>query len=81
MTMDWQGAPGSPSSYTVKRILRLEIPVDSYPNVSTQGFYSLLCVCSTTDALMLIFLNFHSYFLCLISSILLDDFSALEATL
>ena len=34
MTMDWQGAPGSPSSYTVKRILRLEIPVDSYPNVS-----------------------------------------------
>lgn len=38
MTMDWQGAPGSPSSYTVKRILRLEIPVDSYPNVSTQVF-------------------------------------------
>ncbi|XP_021651970.1 KH domain-containing protein At2g38610 isoform X2 [Hevea brasiliensis] len=26
MTMDWQGAPASPSSYTVKRILRLEIP-------------------------------------------------------
>lgn len=34
MTMDWQGAPASPSSYTVKRILRLEIPVDTYPNVS-----------------------------------------------
>ncbi|TYI60797.1 hypothetical protein E1A91_D10G128900v1 [Gossypium mustelinum] len=32
MTMDWQGAPASPSSYTVKRILRLEIPVDTYPN-------------------------------------------------
>lgn len=34
MTMDWQSAPASPSSYTVKRILRLEIPVDTYPNVS-----------------------------------------------
>lgn len=34
MTMDWQGAPASPSSFTVKRILRLEIPVDTYPNVS-----------------------------------------------
>ena len=34
MTMDWQAAPGSPSSYIVKRVLRLEIPVDSYPNVS-----------------------------------------------
>ncbi|OIV98528.1 hypothetical protein TanjilG_12114 [Lupinus angustifolius] len=32
MTMDWQSAPASPSSYTVKRILRLEIPVDTYPN-------------------------------------------------
>lgn len=31
--MDWQGAPGSPSSYTVKRILRLEIPIYSYPNI------------------------------------------------
>jgi len=35
MTMDWQVAPASPSSYTVKRILRLEIPVDTYPNVSS----------------------------------------------
>ena len=34
MAMDWQGAPPSPSSYTVKRILRLEIPVDAYPTVS-----------------------------------------------
>ena len=34
MTMDWQSAPASPSSFTVKRILRLEIPVDTYPNVS-----------------------------------------------
>lgn len=39
MTMDWQGAPASPSSYTVKRILRLEIPVDTYPNVS---FHTML---------------------------------------
>ncbi|GJR88388.1 hypothetical protein Tco_0212399 [Tanacetum coccineum] len=30
--MDWQGAQASPSSYTVKRILRLDIPVDSFPN-------------------------------------------------
>ncbi|CAD5320763.1 unnamed protein product [Arabidopsis thaliana] len=37
MTMDWQGAPGSPSSYTVKRILRLEIPVDNYPNFNFVG--------------------------------------------
>ena len=35
MTMDWQGAPASPSSFTVKRILQLEIPVDTYPNVSS----------------------------------------------
>ncbi|CAA3021364.1 KH domain-containing At2g38610 [Olea europaea subsp. europaea] len=32
MIMDWQGAPASPSSYTVKRIVRLEIPVENYPN-------------------------------------------------
>ncbi|XP_071716011.1 KH domain-containing protein At3g08620-like [Rutidosis leptorrhynchoides] len=37
MNMDWQGAPASPSSYTVKRILRLEIPVDSYPNFNFVG--------------------------------------------
>jgi hypothetical protein len=34
MNMDWQSAPASPSSFTVKRILRLEIPVDTFPNVS-----------------------------------------------
>lgn len=33
MSMDWHGAPASPSSYTVKRILRLEIPLETYPNV------------------------------------------------
>ncbi|XP_010553190.1 PREDICTED: KH domain-containing protein At2g38610 [Tarenaya hassleriana] len=37
MAMDWQGAPASPSSYTVKRILRLEIPVNSYPNFNFVG--------------------------------------------
>lgn len=31
--MDWQGASLSPSSHVVKKILRLEVPVDSYPNV------------------------------------------------
>ncbi|KAG8493028.1 hypothetical protein CXB51_010411 [Gossypium anomalum] len=37
VTMDWQGAPASPSSYTVKRILRLEIPVDTYPTFNFVG--------------------------------------------
>ncbi|XP_022982601.1 KH domain-containing protein At3g08620-like isoform X1 [Cucurbita maxima] len=37
MTMDWQGAPASPSSFTVKRILQLEIPVDTYPNFNFVG--------------------------------------------
>ncbi|PWA52702.1 KH domain-containing protein [Artemisia annua] len=32
MAMDWQGAPASPSSYTVMRILRFEIPIDPFPN-------------------------------------------------
>ncbi|PWA95059.1 KH domain-containing protein SPIN1 [Artemisia annua] len=36
-TIDWQGAPASPSAYTVKRILRLEIPVDTYPNFNFFG--------------------------------------------
>ena len=43
MTMDWQGAPASPSSYTVKRILRLEIPVDTYPNVCTVSCTNFQC--------------------------------------
>lgn len=36
-TMDWQVAPGSPSTYIVKKVLRLEIPVDSYPNFNFVG--------------------------------------------
>ncbi|CAN1152045.1 KH domain-containing protein At2g38610 [Linum perenne] len=34
VNMDWQAAPTSPNSYVVKKILRLDIPIDSYPNVS-----------------------------------------------
>lgn len=37
--MDWQGAPPSPNSYIVKKILRLEIPVDTYPNVCYLFFF------------------------------------------
>ncbi|KAM7496339.1 hypothetical protein LguiA_020753 [Lonicera macranthoides] len=37
LTMDWQAAPGSPSSYIAKRLLRLEIPVDNYPNFNFVG--------------------------------------------
>uniref|UniRef100_A0A804M684 K Homology domain-containing protein n=2 Tax=Zea mays TaxID=4577 RepID=A0A804M684_MAIZE len=36
-SMDWQGAPPSPSSHVVKKILRLEVPVDSYPNFNFVG--------------------------------------------
>lgn len=35
--MDWQGAPASPSSHFVKKIVRLEIPVDNYPNFNFVG--------------------------------------------
>ncbi|CAN0876878.1 KH domain-containing protein At2g38610 [Linum grandiflorum] len=35
--MDWQAAPTSPSSYVVKKILRLDIPIDSYPNFNFVG--------------------------------------------
>lgn len=31
--MGWQGPPQSPSSYIVKKILRLEVPTHTYPNV------------------------------------------------
>ncbi|KAL8146794.1 hypothetical protein AgCh_004510 [Apium graveolens] len=37
MTNDWQAAPGSPSSFIVKRILRLDIPVGNYPNFNFVG--------------------------------------------
>ncbi|KAJ0985377.1 hypothetical protein J5N97_003733 [Dioscorea zingiberensis] len=37
VTMDWQGAPGNPGSYIVKKILRLEIPVGTYPNFNFVG--------------------------------------------
>lgn len=35
--MDWQGAPPSPSSHVMKKILRLEVPVDSYPSFNFVG--------------------------------------------
>ena len=31
--MGWQGAAQNPSSYIVKKIVRLEVPTDAYPNV------------------------------------------------
>ncbi|PNT08596.1 hypothetical protein POPTR_013G159800v4 [Populus trichocarpa] len=37
MSIDWQAAPASPSSHIVKQILRLDIPVDSYPNFNFVG--------------------------------------------
>ncbi|KAJ4970964.1 hypothetical protein NE237_004063 [Protea cynaroides] len=37
MSIDWQGIPASPSSHVVKKILRLEIPVDNYPNFNFVG--------------------------------------------
>ncbi|PKA51147.1 KH domain-containing protein [Apostasia shenzhenica] len=37
MTMDWHGAPPSPSSYFVKKIMRLEIPADTYPTFNFVG--------------------------------------------
>lgn len=40
MSMDWHGAPASPSSYIMKRILRLEIPLETYPNVRVYLLFS-----------------------------------------
>ncbi|KAB1201026.1 hypothetical protein CJ030_MR0G005176 [Morella rubra] len=37
MNMNWKAAPASLSSYFVKRVLRLDIPVDSYPNFNFIG--------------------------------------------
>lgn len=37
MNMDWLPAPASPSSNIVKRILRLDIPADSFPNFNFVG--------------------------------------------
>ncbi|KAK9279020.1 hypothetical protein L1049_012695 [Liquidambar formosana] len=37
MNMDWRAAPASPSSNIVKRIMRLEIPADNYPNFNFVG--------------------------------------------
>ncbi|KAL3517938.1 hypothetical protein ACH5RR_020527 [Cinchona calisaya] len=37
MTIDWQAAGGNPSLYVVKRVMRLDIPVDRYPNFNFVG--------------------------------------------
>ncbi|KAK4370287.1 hypothetical protein RND71_009762 [Anisodus tanguticus] len=37
MPIDWQATPGSPSSFVVKRVLRLDIPVERYPNFNFVG--------------------------------------------
>nr|GLL33554.1 KH domain-containing protein At3g08620-like isoform X1 [Ipomoea trifida]GMD28293.1 KH domain-containing protein At3g08620-like isoform X1 [Ipomoea batatas]GMD29152.1 KH domain-containing protein At3g08620-like isoform X1 [Ipomoea batatas] len=37
MPIDWQAASGSPSSLIAKRVLRLDIPVDRYPNYNFVG--------------------------------------------
>ncbi|CAI0431457.1 unnamed protein product [Linum tenue] len=37
VNMDWQAAPTSPNSYVVKKILRLDIPVDNFPNFNFVG--------------------------------------------
>lgn len=75
MTMDWQGAPASPSSYTVKRILRLEIPVDNYPNVRS---FCKLAFCCLLSYLLFSFSKKHAFLLWYHSLILLGDFWALE---
>ncbi|AQK94489.1 KH domain-containing protein [Zea mays] len=35
--MGWQGPPQSPASYIVKKILRLEVPTETYPNFNFIG--------------------------------------------
>ncbi|PAN27855.1 hypothetical protein PAHAL_5G112900 [Panicum hallii] len=35
--MGWQGAAQNPSSYIVKKIVRLEVPTDAYPNFNFIG--------------------------------------------
>ncbi|CAA3020152.1 KH domain-containing At3g08620-like isoform X1 [Olea europaea subsp. europaea] len=37
MNIDWQLAWGSPRSFVVKRVMRLELPVDRYPNFNFVG--------------------------------------------
>ncbi|CAN4128347.1 unnamed protein product [Withania somnifera] len=37
MPIDWLAPPGSPSSFVVKRVLQLDIPVERYPNFNFVG--------------------------------------------
>jgi len=45
LNVDWQAASGVPSSNIVKRILRLDIANDSYPNVrrNVEHFSAFFC--------------------------------------
>lgn len=40
---NWLGSQGSSSGLIVKRTIRVDIPVDHYPNVKI-GFLALLCL-------------------------------------
>lgn len=37
-SMGWPGVQGTPTTPIVKRVVRLDVPVDKYPNVS-EGVY------------------------------------------
>jgi protein quaking len=37
-SMGWPGVPGISSTPVVKRVIRLDVPVDKYPNVSQRCF-------------------------------------------
>lgn len=39
--MGWHGAQGVPTTPIVKRVIRLDVPVDKYPNVSQNRVLSL----------------------------------------
>lgn len=38
-SMGWPGVPGIPTAPVVKRVVRLDVPVDKYPNVSGLIFH------------------------------------------
>ena len=38
-SMGWPGVPGIPITPVVKRVIRLDVPVDKYPSVSQRCFF------------------------------------------
>jgi protein quaking len=36
--MNWNGTPGAVGSPTVKKVVRMDVPVDKYPNVCATYF-------------------------------------------